>query len=166
MAIPTETEIISSGNILGNVKGSVYIDNAISRVKLYTDKITTDYKIANIESVYKLATNGLLVKIDVSKCVVAVDKLSFTNVDLANGDLVWFVYKYIHDNDVFGKTDITFYKSMYKYAGKKVVFIGDSITEINLRATKRYHDYIVDDLKNWGNKYGLWWLWFYGKFSK
>jgi lysophospholipase L1-like esterase len=33
-----------------------------------------------------------------------------------------------------------------KYTGKKWVVVGDSLTEANTRATKRYHDYVAEEL--------------------
>ena len=57
----------------------------------------------------------------------------------------------IYDNlKAFGEANATLQEiqnATNKYWGKKIVFVGDSITEVNATSTKRYYEYIQDDLK-------------------
>lgn len=63
----------------------------------------------------------------------------FTVTDTTTGDM-WFWRA-----SAYTRYALAYSATKYKWAGKKWAAMGDSLTAVNTRATKRYHDYISED---------------------
>jgi hypothetical protein len=96
LATPVSEPIAAGGLLNSNSNGTAYFEPAIADAGVYgtdLDIQLTDYPIASIESITK-RVNGVDVIVDPATAVIAVDGLSFTHPDLANADLVTFIYLY------------------------------------------------------------------------
>jgi len=124
LAEPVEIPVQVSGTLLSYPSGTVYVENIVADVGLYSDGITVlhqDLPIKSIEKISKIDyETGLETILDASKAVIASDKLSFTHPDLKDGDIVFFTYEYDRESTE-GETEIEYYDSRY--------VIKDSVTE-------------------------------------
>jgi len=117
---PVETEIQASGNLLGNSRGTVYVDDVIADIDIYDTNINitnTSYTIKALRSIIKLNSDGTQTELAVSGATVAGDKLSFTHTSLTAGDIVFFTYDYTNTNNVAGRTTITYYDDRFVVPG-------------------------------------------------
>jgi hypothetical protein len=115
LATPIETEIVSSGQLLGVSGGTILVENAVAFGSIYTDKLTitnTAVPIATLESIVKLNLDGTRTYLNPATAVVASGGLSFTHASLTSGDIVLITYFYASTNTLFGLTDITHYQSI------------------------------------------------------
>jgi hypothetical protein len=115
LATPIETEIISSGQLLGFPKGHIYIDNAIvPDIDIYSTKIDitdTDKPITSLDKIVKI-TGSLQEELSVDDATIAGDGLSFTHTSLTSGDMVFFVYRYDNSDNVLGLTTLSYYSGL------------------------------------------------------
>jgi hypothetical protein len=117
LAEPVITPIPYAGLLNSNSNGTVYHEPYIADAGVYDNGITiqsTDYPISEIEKIIKWE-NGVEYLLDVADAVIAIDGLSFTHPDLADGDLVMFTYAYDLESTV-GKMTLTHYDSRYVIA--------------------------------------------------
>lgn len=117
LSIPKITPISYAGLLNSNSNGTVYHEPVIADAGVYDTGITvqsTNYPISEIEKIIKWE-NGVEYLLDVADAVIAIDGLSFTHQDLADGDLVMFTYAYNLESTV-GKMTANFYDSRYVIA--------------------------------------------------
>ena len=115
-----ETPIITPANVSGTLlsypSGTVYVEPVVADAGLYTDKMTilhSDLPIASIEKVSKVDfTTGKETELNVSQCVIAGDKKSFTHPSLVANDIVFFTYFHSVEGTL-GETEITYYDSRH-----------------------------------------------------
>jgi hypothetical protein len=105
-----------SGTLLSQPSGTVYWEKATPDAGIYNNGVSVliqDLPIASLEKLSKVDyETGLETDIDASQAVIAGDGLSFTHPDLADGDIVFFVYYYDVDSTV-AKLTAEFYDSRY-----------------------------------------------------
>lgn len=110
LATPTTTELDADGQLIGDSKGQVTIDNAIPDVDIYDTNINitdTDNPISELVKVVKLG--DAQVELDIADATIAGDGLSFTHTGLTSGDAVFFVYK--PSATIYGMTTVSYYNS-------------------------------------------------------
>ena len=106
----------TSGNLISYPSGTVYVENVVADAGIYGDNLNvlhTDLPIKEVEKVSKVDfTTGVETELDVSQCVIAEDKLSFTHPSLVDGDIVFFTYYYDLESTL-GETTIEYYDSRH-----------------------------------------------------
>ena len=116
LAEPIITPIQVSGNLISYPSGTVYVENVVADAGIYGDNLNvlhTDLSIKEVEKVSKVDfTTGVETELDVSQCVIAEDKLSFTHPSLVDGDIVLFTYYYDLESTL-GETTIDYYDSRH-----------------------------------------------------
>ena len=113
LATPIETEIMANGSILGSSKATVYVDDAISDVKLYTSNIVVSTAIKTLNQIIKLNIDGSQTNLPISNATISGDGLSFTHTQLTSGDIVFISYNYVNTNNFYGNSVITYFDSRY-----------------------------------------------------
>jgi hypothetical protein len=109
LATPIETEISVIGNAFAYSRGTFYIEDMVRRNGVYNAGFTVNKAILTMGDLFKLNADGSSTKISTSSgLTVAGDGLSFTHSSLANGDYIWFDYKYRGTN-VKGLTTVYYY---------------------------------------------------------
>lgn len=124
LANPVEIPIQVSGNIVSHPSGTIYVDPATTAAGIYNAGISVTEQELNIKELEKISkidfATGLETQLDVTKAVIAEDRLSFTHPDLIDGDIVFF--EYVHDIEgTIPETEIEYYDSRYT--------IKDSVTD-------------------------------------
>jgi hypothetical protein len=117
LATPVITQIPYAGLLNSNSNGTVYHEPVIADAGVYGTNLeiqATDYPISEIEKIIKWE-NGVEYLLDATDAVIAIDGLSFTHPDLADGNLVMFTYAYNLESTV-GKMTLTHYDSRYVIA--------------------------------------------------
>jgi hypothetical protein len=121
LATPIEIPIQTSGSLVSYPSGTVYIEPFVADAGIYADKMEVLYSDLPIKALEKISkvdfATGLETELDVSKTVIAGDKLSFTHRNLEAGDIVFFVYEYDRESTV-GETEISYYDSRYVIKGE------------------------------------------------
>lgn len=116
LAEPITTPIEVSGNLISYPSGTVYVEKVLPVAGIYTDEITiahTDFPISSLDKISKIDfATGVETQLDVSKAVVATDKLSFTDTDLTSGDIVFFEYFYANESTQ-GELELEYYDSRH-----------------------------------------------------
>jgi hypothetical protein len=75
------------------------------------DILRTTFPISSLETIRKVDfTTGQEIPLDISKAVIASDKLSFTHPDLVADDVVFFTYFYA-ENAPYGENTISYLDS-------------------------------------------------------
>lgn len=108
LVTPIETEIPTSGMLLGHGDGEIKIENVIQNIDVYTTQIDiTDinFPIVGLEKVEILKDDGTTEKLNVADCVINANKLSFTHPTLVAGDIVYFTYFHL---GMFGNSVIVY----------------------------------------------------------
>lgn len=121
LAEPIITPLSTSGNLITQPSGTVYIEDVIADVATYTDKISVEQSLKELDqlSVVDYET-GVEQELDIKYAVIAEDRLSFTHPDLATGDIVFFEY-YLDVESTDGLASVEYYDSRYT--------IQDSVTD-------------------------------------
>ena len=142
LATPIETEIESTGQLLGHSKGTVYIDSNIIAPQAVTYDTSavignTTYPISTLDKIIKLNQDGSKTELDVANATIAGDGLSFTHTELASGEIVLFTYYYANENSVVGLTDIQYYDNRY-------IFI-DTVTGTAYKIVKTVDNGVINE---------------------
>lgn len=114
---PIITPIPSSGTLLSNPSGTVYIEPVLSVAGLYEDVgipvTNSDYPIDTLERIYKIDfVTGIETELPASDAVVAENGLSFTHPELTKGDIVFFTYFYPAEYP-HGELTVNYYDTRY-----------------------------------------------------
>lgn len=142
LAEPIITPIQSSGTLLSNPSGTVYWETALADAGVYGDGISVllqDYPIAELETLSKVEfETGIETSLDASKAVLSPDGLSFTHLDLQDGDIAFFTYFYDAESTV-PEMCIEYYDSRYTVQDsvtgkfyKWTVSVADGVASIDL----------------------------------
>jgi hypothetical protein len=121
LAKPIETPVQVSGTLVSYPSGTVYIEPFVADAGIYVDKMEVLYSDLPIKALEKISKvdfdTGLETELDITKAVIAEDKLSFTHPDLTSGDIVFFVYEHGAESTE-PETEISYYDSRYVIKGE------------------------------------------------
>ena len=116
LATPIEIPAQVTGTLVGYPSGTVYLEPYVPDAGIYDGGISVlhqDLPIKSLERISKIDyETGLETELDISKVVIATDKLSFTHPDLKNGDIVFFIYEYDRESTT-GEMTVEYYDSRY-----------------------------------------------------
>jgi len=111
-----EIPVQTSGTLISKPGGTVYWEKCVADAGIYDggiDVLIQDLPIQNLDRLSKIDfETGVETELDPSQAVIAEDGLSFTHPDLADGDIVFFVYYYNVDS-THPEMTAEFYDSRY-----------------------------------------------------
>ncbi len=111
LAEPIITPIQTSGNLISNPSGTVYVENVVADAGNYTTKFDIKELQLPIKSIDKLIKynfeTGVQTVLDTSLAVINADKKSFTHPNLTKDDMV-FVDYYYDVESTLGETTIDY----------------------------------------------------------
>ncbi len=116
LAEPIITPIQTSGNLISNPSGTVYVENVVADAGIYTTKFDIKELQLPIKSIDKLIKynfeTGIQTVLDTSLVVISEDKKSFTHPNLTDKDMVFVDYFYDVEGTL-GETTIEYLDSRY-----------------------------------------------------
>lgn len=113
LAVAVETQIDSSGRLIGSSRGTVYISDAMPDIDIYSTRFDITYNDKLISSINRIVLlgDGVETELAVSGATIAGDGLSFTHAGLSSGDVVFIDYNYINTDNVYGLSTVTYYSA-------------------------------------------------------
>lgn len=116
LATPIEMPIEVSGTLMSYPSGTIYIEPVVADAGVYDNGISVLNQGLPIKELEKLIKvdylTGVETELDVSKAVIAGDKLSFTHPNLVNSEIVFFTY-YHNTEGTQGEFTGTYYDSRH-----------------------------------------------------
>jgi hypothetical protein len=107
---PIETEVLSKGFVQASSQSTVYVDDILSEVAIYSSGLTTSSDISEISKLVKINSDGSQTEFDTNTVTLTSNQISAIT-GASDGDLFYIEYFYTGEY-ARGTTTVEFYNSL------------------------------------------------------